>query len=330
MPWGLRVQGQSNTGWYEAARNLKLLLVTVIGLALAGCLESRENLFNKSMSVTPLPVGRYAAEDFKEGKWLANAEPGFLSLRNGSYVVSTPKEELMVFDLFPVDGRYWTLYLKRDDGHGLYLLVEARDGMFYVYEPQCADYLKAQGISAAPDEPAAKYCDFTDKDKLLIALAKTAPFTQPMARFKLVVAGEKPPPPAPKIVADEPEVATSPTNSPPGIRLFTLSVCNKSNTDAWYVLFHRHLYEREKWSLRGWWKVAANACSPQSIPKGYFYIFAKANDGAWAGTDRNLCVIEQRVDRVVFENERCLPGEKNYGFSQRFTKEDTFTYNLNP
>ncbi|WP_457492367.1 DUF1036 domain-containing protein [Tardiphaga sp. P5_C7] len=114
-------------------------------------------------------------------------------------------------------------------------------------------------------------------------------------------------------------------------RLFTLSVCNKYKTSADFIVFHKHSYDDSKWILEGWWKVDVSACKTVRIPRGYFYISANGADGTiWTAKDRYLCIMNRVVERVVFENERCLVGETNRGFHEVFNTNDTFTYNLNP
>lgn len=304
---------------------------------LSGCLQSKENLFDKADAVKPLLAGRYSVEEFKEGVWKTSSEPAFLGMRNGSYTIGPAiNPEQTVIDLFPISRRFWTFYIKSGQDPGWYLLLEPRDGKYYIYEPSCTEYLKAKGLTPAPNEPAAKYCDFEDKDSLVTALLAAADVSQPMASLKLENAGEKPPQSASQPTTSSratPASAESAANSTLVSEdpQFTLSVCNRSKVSADYILFHRHRQEEQKWQLEGWYKVEPGSCRQSRIPRGYFYISANGADGSvWSGNDRHICIVNRAVERIVFEKEKCLVGETNRGFHEVFNKEDSFTYNLNP
>jgi uncharacterized membrane protein len=111
--------------------------------------------------------------------------------------------------------------------------------------------------------------------------------------------------------------------------LFSLSVCNKSNTKAYLILFRRHLRADDKWQLDGWHPIEPGACAARKIPRGFFYISANGENGrVWSGSDRYLCISKRPTERVVFENERCVIGETNRGFKELFNVNDAFSFDL--
>lgn len=113
--------------------------------------------------------------------------------------------------------------------------------------------------------------------------------------------------------------------------LFALSVCNKTNVQVSVSLLHAHPTEENTWFLSGWFNVEASECRKiGDFPRGYVYLYAHQNGGTlqWGGNDRFICVSQRPVRRMIFDNERCLAGEANRGFTERLIKDAEFTWNL--
>ena len=307
-------------------------------LALSGCIESDGWLFTRSDLVQPLPAGRYLVEKAQEdGSWTPDGEPGELTVDDGIYRIVNDKVDKANdpgFGIFRLSDRFFGIYMRQKEGGGIYLMLEPKDGSFLMYEPLCSEFSESAAAKAFPPDRIVGQtrCVYQTREKLVGALLAYGEQARPRYRWTLNGTAPASDQQANASRSEETFKEKPPSDSPStGVKLLTLSVCNKSAKTAWLTLFHRHLFEREKWSLRGWWKLQVGACEPFRIPKGYFYIFAKAEDGSvWQGDDRHICVVDQRVERTIFENEPCLSGEKNRGFRQLFTKDDTYTYNLNP
>jgi len=114
--------------------------------------------------------------------------------------------------------------------------------------------------------------------------------------------------------------------------VFKLTVCNKTGTQVSVIFFYADRLNRDNWMLDGWYAVKGTNCRIfESLPRGYFYWFAKQDGGeglVWQGTKRNLCTSIRATWRKVFPNEQCLSGETNRGFSELLAQSPSESINL--
>lgn len=113
--------------------------------------------------------------------------------------------------------------------------------------------------------------------------------------------------------------------------IFELSICNRTAKPIATAILSKHKYGEEKWILGGWHFTSPNNCNVMGeFQRGYIYLYANQKDSNafWGGKDRYVCVADRAMERVVFENERCLVGEANRGFVEKLVKADKFTWTL--
>lgn len=112
---------------------------------------------------------------------------------------------------------------------------------------------------------------------------------------------------------------------------FELEVCNGSFSDVDLLIVSLYHFDNTSWSMNGWYRAAANSCtSIGSFRRGYFYLTARTSDGrlSWNGKNRYLCASTRRVERLLFENERCLAGEFKAGFYELQAISSKYTWRL--
>lgn len=328
------LKGAWRCGWPKlGGRTARLVAVVSVLSGLSGCIMSDTWLFSRQELVQPLRVGRYDVEKFQDGTWKPDGKPFVIALKDGIYQPVSEKPDEPSFAAFRLSPRFSVLYVIGPGEKGIYMLMEPKDGAYLIYIPECSEFKRSAAAEAfPPDRVKDNYeCTYTSREKLIGGLVTYGDTAAPSFRWKYSgAAPSTTPPPAPRI-AEATAAPTSPAtlDTADPIKFFSLTVCNKSSNANWLALSHAHFYERDKWSLRGWWKLQPAACTTQKVPRGYFYVFAKAADGTlWEGTDRQLCVTDQQTDRVVFQGEQCIPGEKSRGFRRLFNKDDAFTYNF--
>jgi len=113
--------------------------------------------------------------------------------------------------------------------------------------------------------------------------------------------------------------------------VFELEVCNGSFSDVDLLIVSMYKFDNTRWIMNGWYSATANNCTSIGVfQRGYFYLTARTSDGrlSWNGKNRYLCASARRVERLLFENERCLAGEFKAGFYEMHAVSHKYTWKL--
>ena len=174
------------TAKINESRRLFARIAAAIGLAaiLAGCVISKQPLFDPARAVTPLADGTLTEENRNQGRWV---KWGTIKLvRDGKIyrAQSDRSDRVPSFALHDVGGGFYVAVHKPEPRkESIYALFEKQGDSYLYYAPVCSEFQYVRLPSGLWPVIDGENCSYDNRDKLVQALLAYARLSNPVARY---------------------------------------------------------------------------------------------------------------------------------------------------
>ncbi len=170
----------------KASQRLIARVVAAVALAaiLAGCVTSKQPLFDPAQAVTPLADGTLIEESRNQGKWV---KWGTIKLVRDGRIYSAKSDRsdnVPNFALHDVgDGFYVAVHTRAPNKESIYALFEKQGDSYLYYAPICSEFQYVRLPRSLWPVIDGEYCSYDNRETLVQALRVYARLSNPVARY---------------------------------------------------------------------------------------------------------------------------------------------------